>query len=67
MGPIWPVGRCTTDILCCLFARFRRRTKQIDPLRIDAPQVAPARSDAVAIEEFQDLDRDLAAVVEAVA
>ena len=34
---------------------------------VDAAQVAAPQRDAVAIEEFQDLDRDLAAVVEPVA
>src|SRR5262249_6563673 len=51
----------------CWFAGGRRSTKQIDPLRVDAPQVTAARGDTVAIKELQDLDRDLAAVVEPVA
>ena len=42
-------------------------TKQIKAMPIDAPQVAAAHGDAVAIEEFKNLDRDLAAVVDAVA
>ena len=67
MGRIWPAGRCTTDSLGRLSVRFRRRTKQIDPLRVDAPQVAAARGDAVAVEELQDLDRDLPPILELVA
>ena len=57
----------TTDTSSRLFARIGRRTKQIDPLRIYASQVAAACRDAVAIEELQDLDGNLAAVVEQVA
>ena len=34
---------------------------------VDAAQIAAPQGDAVAIEEFEDLDRDLAAVVEPVA
>src|SRR5438045_9459392 len=34
---------------------------------VDPPQVAAAQRHAVAIEEFQNLDRDLAAVVDAIA
>jgi hypothetical protein len=50
-----------------LFACIERRTKQIDPLRIDAPEITAACGDAVAVEELQDLDGNLAAVVESVA
>ena len=34
---------------------------------VDAPQVAPAQGHAMAVEELEDLDRDLAAVVDPVA
>ncbi|MCK9908856.1 hypothetical protein MXD81_06935 [Microbacteriaceae bacterium K1510] len=34
---------------------------------VDAAQIAAAQGDAMAIEEFEDLDRDLSAIVDAVA
>src|SRR6478735_8582944 len=40
----------------------RQRTEQVEPLTVDAPEIAAADGDAMAIEEFKDLDRDLAAV-----
>ena len=47
--------------------QLRRAAEQVEPMLVDAAQIAAAQGDAVAIEEFEDLDRDLAAVVEAVA
>ena len=34
---------------------------------VDAAQIAAAQGDAVAVEEFQNLDRDLAAILDLVA
>ena len=45
----------------------RRTTKQIEPLRVDAAQISAACGQPVAIKEFENLDRNLAAVVEPVA
>ena len=36
-------------------------------MRVDAAQIAAAQGHAVTVEEFEDLDRDLAAVVDSVA
>ena len=41
--------------------------EEVEPPRVDAAQVAAAQGDAVAVEELEDLDRHLAAVVEPVA
>ena len=41
--------------------------KQVEPMRVDAAEVAAPQRHAVAIEELQDLDRHLSAVVEPVA
>src|SRR5205823_305786 len=45
----------------------RSRPELIELQRHGAPEIAAAHRDAVAVEEFQDQDRDLAAVVELVA
>jgi hypothetical protein len=42
-------------------------TKEIEPMLVDAAQIATAYGHAVTVEELENLDRDLAAVVEAVA
>src|SRR5690606_20193750 len=41
--------------------------KQIAPMRVDAAQIATAQGEAEAVEEIEDLDGDLAAVVHAIA
>src|SRR6185312_14836544 len=56
-------GRFSSRTVCAL----RRPAKQIEPMPVDAPQVAAAQRDAVPVEEFEDLDCDLAAIVEPVA
>jgi hypothetical protein len=43
------------------------RAKKIQPMRIDATQITAAQGDPVAIEEFEDLDRNLAPVLHLVA
>src|SRR4051794_21285012 len=45
----------------------RRRAEQVETVDVDAPKVAATRRHAVAIEEVEDLDRDLASVVEPIA
>ncbi len=47
--------------------RLGRTAKQVEPMFVDAAQVARRNVNAVAIEEFENLDGDLAAVVEPVA
>src|SRR6202034_4208236 len=44
-----------------------RSAKQIAPVFVDAAKISAPQRHAMAIEEFQDLDRNLAAVVELVA
>ncbi|WP_333793253.1 hypothetical protein [Hyphomicrobium sp.] len=44
----------------------RCRHETIDTGRIDAAQVAAAHSEPVSIEELENLDRHLAAIVQAV-
>ena len=44
----------------------RNRAEEIQPMRIDATKIAAAQGDAMAIEEFEDLDRDLAPVLNAI-
>jgi hypothetical protein len=46
---------------CCRFADVRREPEQIKPV------VAAARREAVAIEELEDLNCDLSAVIEPIA
>ncbi|WP_290985982.1 hypothetical protein [Hyphomicrobium sp.] len=41
-------------------------TKQVQPMLVHATQVALAQRHAVAIEELEDLDGDLAAVVQSI-
>src|SRR5215472_11397707 len=60
-------GRFSSLIRCARPWRVRRCAEQIEPMLVHAAQIAAAQRDAVAIEEFQDLDRDLAAVVDLVA
>src|SRR5215472_17846835 len=45
---------------------IRQHAEQIEPVLVDAAQITAAQRDPVAIEEFQDLDRDLAPVVDPV-
>ena len=47
-------------------AQAGRRAEQVEPPPVDASQVAAADRDAVAIEELENLDSDLSAVVEPV-
>ena len=42
-------------------------SEQVQTVPIDAPKIAAAQGDAVPIEKFENLNRDLAAVVELVA
>ena len=46
---------------------IRRAAEQVEPVFVDAAQIAAPQRDAVTVEEFEDLDGDLAAVVEPVA
>ena len=48
-------------------AQAGRWAEQVEPPPVDASQVAAADGDAVAIEEFENLDSDLSAIVEPVA
>ena len=44
-----------------------RAAEQVEPVLVDPAQIAAAQGDAVAIEELQNSDRNLAAVVDPVA
>ncbi|HWW46382.1 MAG TPA: hypothetical protein VNZ94_00915 [Xanthobacteraceae bacterium] len=46
---------------------FADRTEQIEPLPIDAANVAAPDRHSMPIEKFEDLDGDLAAIVHAIA
>src|SRR5208282_4922524 len=46
---------------------IRRAAEQVEPVLVDAAQIAAPQRDAVTVEKFEDLDGDLAAVVEPVA
>ena len=59
-------GRFSSRIRCC-GSRCGHGAKQIQPMLVQAPKVAAAKRDAVAIEEFENLDRDFAAIVEPIA
>src|SRR5215813_10317599 len=45
----------------------RAGAEQVEPVLVHPPQVAAPERHAVAVEKFQDLDRDLAAIIEPVA
>ena len=46
---------------------MNRGSKQVQTMLVDAAQIVPVQGDAVPVEEIENLDRDLAAVVDAVA
>src|SRR5262245_14491710 len=50
----------------CARVRFRMTAEQIEPMLVHAAQIATAERHAMAVEEFKDLDRDLATIVETV-
>jgi hypothetical protein len=47
--------------------RFRGAAEQVEPVLVDAAQIAAAQGNAVAVEKFQNLDRHFAAVLNSVA
>lgn len=47
--------------------RIARVPEQVEAMLVDASYVTATQSDAMPVEKFQDLDRDLAPVVEAIA
>ncbi|MFI5010954.1 MAG: hypothetical protein ACHQAY_01265 [Hyphomicrobiales bacterium] len=46
---------------------FRRFAEKVEPALVDAAQIAPAQRDAVTIQELENLDRDLASILQPVA
>jgi len=46
---------------------MNRRSEQVQAMWIDAAQIVPFQSDAMAIEELENLDGDLTAILDAVA
>src|SRR5262244_2694212 len=59
-------GRFSSLIRSTRPCALRRHAEQVEPVLVHAAEIAAAQRDAVAIEEFQDLDRDLAPVVDPV-
>src|SRR5499427_7956339 len=59
-------GRFSSLIRIARPCAIRRHAEQIEPVLVHAAQIAAAQRDAVAVEEFQDLARDLAPVVDPV-
>ncbi|HXW48969.1 MAG TPA: hypothetical protein VEK31_05965 [Xanthobacteraceae bacterium] len=47
--------------------RCRGTTEQIKPVLVNATQIATPQRHAVAVEEFENLDRHLAAVIDTIA
>src|SRR6202042_2338877 len=47
--------------------RMNRRSEQVQAMRVDAAQIVPVQGEAMAIEELENLDGDLAPVLDAVA
>ena len=45
----------------------RRAMEQVEPMLVDAAKIAPPKCDAMTVEEFEHLNRDLAAIVKPVA
>src|SRR5262245_7492808 len=60
-------GRFPPLISCSGTRGVRGRTEQVQPMLVHAAKITAAQCDAVAIEEFQNLDRNLAAVIYLVA
>ena len=60
-------GRFSSQIFRAWPCRARRRAEQIKPMLVDAPQVAAPQGDAVAIKKFENLDGDLATVLDLIA
>src|SRR5215467_3212093 len=60
-------GRFSSLIRTSRESNIRGCAEQIEPVLVHAAQVATAQSDAMTIEELEDLDRDLAAVIDLIA
>src|SRR5215468_4740505 len=60
-------GRFSSLIRQARPCSVRGCAEQIEPMPVHAAQIAAAQRDAVPVEEFEDLDSDLAAVVDLVA
>src|SRR5262245_8529053 len=60
-------GRFSSWIRCARACSIPRSPEQIESVLVHAAQIAATQCDAMAVEEFQDLNRNLAAVVDLVA
>src|SRR5262249_52159126 len=60
-------GRFSSLIRCGWRGGVRGGAEQVEPVLVHAAQIAAAQCDAVTVEEFQDLDRNLATVIDLVA
>src|SRR5215510_1060188 len=60
-------GRFSSLSRCGRRRAVRGCAEQVEPVLVHAAQIAPTQRHAVAIEEFEDLDGHLAAVVDLIA